>query len=261
MPLFRRKREQSRVEAGPEQSLDELIAFAKRSIEERASVLEPDEDWLPMLDVSGRGGTSRSALAVGGGELGRVLAELTAEADRWVFSATAWQAEDVHDPSVPASQHPDRFEVVLVQAQEDDRQEVWRARIERRERASPVLGEWERLEDGALGQPRVPQDFDALRETAQAFVDGPEATAAGALLVTPRGLGRADFTDELAAAASVADVVREIEQAARAERAERYAFWLQSARGDDRVVFLHLREDDLREVWVRAAGGGEWEAA
>ena len=138
MPLFRKK------EKGPEKTLDELIADAKGFIEDVTPKLEPEEDLVPAM-VTDR---AISALVLPSPHLDKEMQKIASKSARWVFWATAWQAEGVTDQSVRASDHPDRFEVVLIDAadREADRREMWRAKLTRIPGKAPLLGDWERTE-------------------------------------------------------------------------------------------------------------------
>jgi hypothetical protein len=138
MPLFKKK------EKGPEKTLDELVAEAKTFIENVTPKLEPDEDLIPTVLTD----HEINALALPGPELQKALEKIGRKSPRWVFWATAWQAEGVTDPSVRAADHPDRFEVVIIDAAdaEADRRETWRAMLTRVPGKAPLLGAWERSE-------------------------------------------------------------------------------------------------------------------
>ena len=87
------------------------------------------------------------ALALPGGALEKALQKIARKSERFVFWATAWQAEGVDSPDVRANERPDRFEAVVIQAAEPEsgREELWRAKLDRVPNAPPRLGDWERM--------------------------------------------------------------------------------------------------------------------
>jgi hypothetical protein len=136
--MFRKK------EKPPAKTLDELVADAKKFIEDVTPKLEPDEDLIPTVLTD----HEINALAVPGPQLEKALAKIARKSPRFVFWATAWQAEGVTDPSIRASEHPDRFEVATIQAydNEEGREELWRARLTRVPEGPPRLADWERFD-------------------------------------------------------------------------------------------------------------------
>jgi hypothetical protein len=138
MPLFRKK------EQPPAKPLDELLDDAKRFVEDVTPKLEPDEDLIPTVLTD----REINALALPGPELEKALSKVARKSPRFVFWATAWQAEGVTDPSVRAADHPDRFEVVTIQAYDNEqgREELWRAKLTRVPNQAPRLGDWERFD-------------------------------------------------------------------------------------------------------------------
>ncbi len=106
----------------PEKTLD-----AQRYVELIAETLEPDEDWLPGLFVSGaKRGTSIVVLdpAFDSDELSDVIEDVLEkhDADRAVLWATSWivTGDDV-DPAVRPSESPAKVEAVVLQAMEGAR--------------------------------------------------------------------------------------------------------------------------------------------
>ncbi len=145
MPLFRRG-----VEVEP-RSLDDLIVEAKAFVERNRPNLEPDDDFIPTVLTDGRKGPELHALALPGGALEKALQKIARKSERkserFVFWAAAWQAEGVDSPDVRASEHPGRFEAVVIQAAEpgSGREELWRAKLDRVPDEPPRLGDWERM--------------------------------------------------------------------------------------------------------------------
>jgi len=141
MPLFRRG-----AEVEP-RSLNDLIVEAKAFVERNRPNLEPDEDFVPTVLTDGRKGPELHALALPGGALEKALQKIARKSERFVFWATAWQAEGVDSPDVRAYEHPERFEAVVIQAAEPEsgREELWRAKLDRVPNAPPRLGDWERM--------------------------------------------------------------------------------------------------------------------
>ena len=152
MPLLKRRGKPpdlQEVRSGPP-NLAELRREC-RDVIAQLGLSHPEEDWIPTAWYYGPGGPGMAAFDIDASDLRSALEDFLAKerAMTWGFWATTWMVDaDEAVSGIRASEHPDRFEALVLQLQTERERALDFARIQRSEDRPPTLGTWEIQEEG-----------------------------------------------------------------------------------------------------------------